>query len=218
VTKELSGWKGTVDMDAAASFVFGLHDLWSQVLLHQKDIVPWWHGESVLSIPEKATSSHRRLQEEENAVSRERGEATQEEKSETEPKVEVGQSGHETAIDLQLSAESSESDVDEDGEELVEDVHHFDHNGFGVTRQAIGSTSNKAETEPDHDDDDGQIGEDDNGEVVSGSVLKDTEKTSAVDPSNYDTWLGVLSSSNTRLFVRIVESQAVGAVFLDEYG
>jgi nucleoside-diphosphate-sugar epimerase len=220
VTKELSGWKGTVDMDAAAAFVFGLHDLWSQVLLHQKDKAPWWHGDNVVSIPEKATSSHRRLQEK-NTAPKEPVETTQEKKSKPEPKVEVKHSSHETAIDLLLRLnieESSESDLDEDGEELVEDVHHFDHNGFGVTRQAIGAASNKAETEPDQDDDDGQIGKDDDGEIDSGFVSKETEKNSAVDPSNYDTWLGVLSSSNTRLFVRIVESQAVGAVFLDEYG
>jgi UDP-glucuronate 4-epimerase len=37
------------------------------------------------------------------------------------------------------------------------------------------------------------------------------------DPSSYDTWMGVLSSTSVHYFVRIVPSSEVGATYLDDY-
>jgi UDP-glucuronate 4-epimerase len=37
------------------------------------------------------------------------------------------------------------------------------------------------------------------------------------DPSSYDTWMGVLSSTSVHYFVRIVSSSEVGASYLDDY-
>ena len=197
VSKEIGGWKGVVDFNAAASFVFGLHDLWSQVLLHEKGIAPWWHGDSVVTVPQGETN-HRRLQEQDSWGSNE------DEAQSIDQNVALGNSDRHGpgAVD---------SDVDEEEEELTE-FHHFDHNGFGVTRKSVGAAMNVDKSKK-QEGDSGGMDDDEEEEAQPGA---DSEPQ--LDPSENDTWLGVLSSTDTRVFVRLVNPDSVGAVFLDEYG
>eukprot|EP00977_Amphora_coffeiformis_P001897 scaffold362_cov176-Amphora_coffeaeformis.AAC.23 len=197
VSKEIGGWKGVVDFHAAASFVFGLHDLWSQVLLHEKGRAPWWHGDSVVTVPQEETK-HRRLKEQNSDISKD---------------VEA-QTGDENVVfgnPEQDVSDAVETDGDEDEEELHE-VHHFDHNGFGVTRKSIGAAMNVDDSKKQEGDDNG-ADDDDEEEAET-----DDEPEPHSDPSENDTWLGVLSSTDTCMFVRLVSPDSVGAVFLDEYG
>ena len=191
VSKEIAGWRGVVDFSAAATFVFGLHDLWSQVLLHEKGIEPWWHGNQVVSVPD-IDIHHRRLEEEDKN------------QEELDPVVEPAEES--------TPVSEVESDMDEDGEdEDLEDVHHFDHNGFGVTRKSPGqATGEGKEINKKEDDDARPLKDDDSGSEMKGTI--DAE----LDPSQYDTWLGALSSSSTNMFVRLVDAKLVGAIFLDE--
>lgn len=193
ITKEIGSWKGVVDFDAAAAFVFGLHDLWSQVLLHEKGQTPWWHGSSVITVPRKK-EARRRLQE--------------------EPEPHHDSPGEKQAESN--AAEIGREIVEEDEEDEFEDVHHFDHNGFGVSRQSVGAAVNtdEAKTDEKEEDDEEEPQEDDDTAPDAGLVPKEDK----LDPSKYDTWLGVLTSStDTHMFVRIVDPKLVGTVFLDEY-
>ena len=192
ISKEISSWKGVVDFHAAAAFVFGLHDMWSQVLLHENGATPWWHGNQVVSLPDMERSHRRRLEEE------------------SEKSAAVGEAKGEPVVTTE-----AENEFDEDGEdeEDLEDVHHFDHNGFGVTRKSVGAASGEGRESIKKDDDDKQElpGDDDKESEPAGVEMEE------LDPSKYDTWLGVLSSSSTNMFVRLVDPQLVGAVFLDEH-
>ena len=200
VNKEISGWKGIVDFHAAATFVFGLHDLWSQVLLHDKGESPWWNGGNVISVPE-VDNRHRRLEENNAELSRADDEKATPRDNNPKEKQEV----HESPAD--------ESELDEDEEEEdAEEVHHFDHNGFGVTRKSFGALQGEGKEKENKEDDDIQtIRDDDTQEETQ------VEVEAEIDPSQYDTWLGALSSSDTMMFVRMVDPAFVGAVLLDDY-
>ena len=104
-----------------------------------------------------------------------------------------------------------EYETDEDEDEL-EEVHHFDHNGFGVTRKSIGAAMNVEDNKKQEGDDKGA--DDDDAEVAEPG--DDAERQ--FDSSEYDTWLSVLSSTDTRMFIRLVNPDSVGAVVLDGYG
>ena len=189
VTKEIVGWKGMVDFHAAANFVFGLHDLWSQVLLKEKGEKSWWHGDNVVSVvsAEDDTRMHRRLQEDgPDAIAKTASKAVE-------------------AVAL-----------DEEDEAEMQDIHHFDHNGFGTTRKSIGDTATEGSvvvnSEEQEEEDDAQMMEDDDNEEAKTRNVAPKE----LDPSQYDTWRGVLSSSEDRMFVRIVDPALVGVVFLDD--
>lgn len=195
VSKEISGWKGVVDFDAASAFVFGLHDLWSQMLLHETGAKSWWHDRNVVSVPDVA-KNHRRLEELTGNL------ASSGERKAQAP-VEPSKEKSET---------SSEVDEDGEGEEELEDVHHFDHNGFGVTRKVAGGTAGEGKENLKKDDDETQQLKDDDAASETG-----VEFSAELDPSDYDTWLGAISSSNTNMFIRLVDPKLVGATFLDEH-
>jgi nucleoside-diphosphate-sugar epimerase len=85
------------------------------------------------------------------------------------------------------------------------------------------SEDEDAEEEEDEDDDNDIEPVDQNVEDgkpkkrVPEETKEEEDSEDILDTSSYDTWLGVLSSSTTRYFARIVSWEAVGAVHLDDY-
>jgi hypothetical protein len=79
-----------------------------------------------------------------------------------------------------------------------------------------------AEQEIDEDEENKNVEDSDNdedeGENQGAQVkAKPVEGVPDRDPSSYDTWMGVLSSTSVAYFVRVVPSSEVGATYLDDY-
>jgi hypothetical protein len=113
------------------------------------------------------------------------------------------------------SDEEEEDNDEEDTDPSMEDVPHYDSvNGFGVERVSIAIKKQRhdgysPETDvEDDDDDDDHDSRDNEKEVEGGSFHVD-----AADPSSYDVWMAVRSSSDdVRYFVRLVPADVVGVV------
>jgi UDP-glucuronate 4-epimerase len=107
---------------------------------------------------------------------------------------------------------STDDDAVKKTEELESDegkVGGFDRKAEGVAQQEVNTDADKTRgASSDAFDDD---------QVENNVKTKTQAPVIERDLSSYDTWMGVLSSSSTKYFVRIVPSHEVGVVSLDEY-
>jgi nucleoside-diphosphate-sugar epimerase len=201
VLGEVMQWQVDTDVPAL-EFILGLHDMWSRIMVKKSGMDPWWIGEEVKSVlmPGQA-DRRRRLQE-------------------------------------QVAPEQIDEEDDGSTDTANEDPKEVDeHNGFGVVVDAIEAVfgyGNKPQQErfdrPDEGEADDIIVDDDGAEKIPGVRSK---QQSAVDdesgeepryfntnfdrdPSSYDIWMGVLSSSSVRFFSRMVELEAVGVYRVTE--
>lgn len=85
--------------------------------------------------------------------------------------------------------------------------------------QGDGVDQNAEEVEKDQEDLDSQEEDDESDQegVQAQAVLRQAESVPDRDHSSYDTWMGILSSTNVQYFVRIVPSSEVGATYLEDY-
>jgi len=150
-------------------------------------------GDAVVTVPE-GRPSHRRLEEDL-----------------TIPDDDEEKQLLQDAVDLAIPAdeetgESEEEDPDtpEGGDEGGDFVKE------GVEQQEVVAGDKKRGASSEQDDDEAGF-TDDNGEEDPELLLEGR------DFSAYDTWMGVLSASSVKYFVRIVPSSEVGVVSLEDY-
>ena len=220
VMGEVVQWE--VDTDRSAlEFVLGLHDMWSRVIAKEAGMGAWWIGDGVVTVPEGQVS-RRRLEEEED-----QGEDEEEENQE-EPNDAVDEAGNDENEEASNENEDGEEeenekekpeeddtfqdDDSENAESLEEEVDEDGRGGFGMhTEEEVNAAGDeKRGASSEQDDDQGEPGEEEEEEDVEESLLER-------DFSSYDAWMGVLSASSVKYFVRIVPSSEVGVVSLKEY-
>jgi nucleoside-diphosphate-sugar epimerase len=235
VLGEIMQWKVTSDR-SALEFILGLHDMWSRVIAKVSGVGPWWIGDNVITVPEGQQSrpvGRRRLQEEDEVAvvdtsdrnTREKTEGTPPVEEETdEPKdntVDDEQSEENSAVDDDESEENSAVDDDE-SEENSEAPNPEDTSVEGEERErgefvadAIAQKEVIADGEKRGDSSD-EVGEE-NRPVDDNNNQESDEQEShhQRDFSSFDTWMGILSSSRIKYFVRIVPSSEVGIVSID---
>ena len=197
ISKEISGWKGVVDFKAAAAFVFGVHDLMSQVIARQIGTPAWWHDPKSMHLNTQSNALNRRLQEEPQGA-------------------DGGSVVMDGEAELEGGGEEVVEDLEEDQAELHE-VHHFDQNGFGVTHKSItaGDENDKDAAQKHNDKAQETIDESSSEKKLKSGSSASRHAKDDTEASERDAWLGVLSSSNEQMFIRLVSSESVGAFYLD---
>jgi UDP-glucuronate 4-epimerase len=241
VLGEVVQWE--VDTDRSAlEFVLGLHDMWSRVIAKASGVSPWWIGDNVVTVPE-GHMPRRRLQEENEKV--ESGDETQTDEETSQDadtngdadEIEIGgdqdiadaldaammdkvEGGEEISEDSDEAADESrledaiEANVDDDEVQELED-HTTDEDNerpefvvdAGKQQEVAAEEEKRGESSEDPDDD----------ELIE-EPREEVEEESHVerDYSSYDAWMGILSSSSTKYFVRIVKSSEVGVASIDQ--
>jgi nucleoside-diphosphate-sugar epimerase len=240
---EVIQWQ--VDNDIAAlEFIFGLHDMWSRVMVKKDGIDPWWIGEDVETISSTGVYSgpthRRRLQEVSTDDTNDEGndgKAVGDVEDMEQPLVVPPDSNDEEddeATDPETVAEGA--DVTGNSQSQLDE-----HNGFGVVVDAIeavfGYSKPKQQQRfdrPEDEEADDIIGDDDDNAGVNNPSSRDSKRNADnmdesedgspryylpnadQDPSSYDVWMGVLSSSSVRFFSRMVSLDAVGVYRVTE--
>lgn len=241
VLGEVVQWE--VDTDRSAlEFVLGLHDMWSRVIAKASGVGPWWIGDNVVTVPE-GHIPHRRLQEDEEGDSDDKGEAQTEEEAvddsatdEDQAETEIyGDKDIEDALDTAMNNKAAgddetvdsdendngpsnvdafEANVDDDEIQELEDHTKGEDNDrpefvldAGKQQEVAAEEKQRGESSDDPDDDE---------LIVEVQEDLDTESHVERDYSSYDAWMGILSSSSTKYFVRIVKSSEVGVASIDE--
>jgi UDP-glucuronate 4-epimerase len=237
VLGEVVQWE--VDSDRSAlEFVLGLHDMWSRVIAKASGVGPWWIGDNVVTVPEGHVL-HRRLGEDEEDDSRDSGNTNEEE--ETDPDTDRGdistegdqdiKDGFNAALidkadgleDIHVLVESSGMDMaegaiedssdDDEVQELEEQTTGEDNEGPEFVLDAGKQQEVAAEEEKR-----GESSEDSNDDELLEEQREDVDEEPLIerDYSSYDAWMGILSSSSTKYFVRIVKSSEVGVVSINQ--
>lgn len=238
---EVLQWQ--VDTDVAAlEFILGLHDMWSRVMVKKNGIEPWWIGEEVKTVDgvegeQAGPATRRRLQEVTT-------DDTKEGKSNTgNANADAGVPAEEVpSADDNEDDEVAGLEVGVEGGADVTNVQAQvdEHNGFGVVADAIeavfGYSKPKQQQRFDRPEDEKgddiivDEGDDDDSNPSSrgkrlnadGSEEADNGASQYYlpnadqDPSSYDVWMGVLSSSSVRFFSRMVSLDAVGVYRITE--
>jgi UDP-glucuronate 4-epimerase len=237
---EVLQWQ--VDTDVAAlEFILGLHDMWSRVMVKKDGLEPWWIGEEVKTVDgeDAGPEARRRLQEvTKDDVKDETGKTGDTDADAAVP-VEEGQGADDNEDD-----EGAGLEVGVEGGAAVTNAQAQldEHNGFGVVVDAIeavfGYNKPKQQQrferpedekgddiivdEEEQDDDESNPSSRSKGGNADGS--DETEDGTSryyvpkadQDPSSYDVWMGVLSSSSVRFFSRMVSLEAVGVYRISE--
>ena len=213
-----------VDTDRSAlEFVLGLHDMWSRVIVKESGTDPWWIGDNVVTVPEGV--ARRRLEEEETNETRDEegveGDKEVEENSENDDGNEganyMSEKGVANVVEdglggFGMDGSEGDNDISEKGEGDADAVAVEDgHGGFVIQAEdaqpEVEAGDEKRGASSEQDDDEEESTEDKGAES---DVLER-------DFSSYDTWMGILSASPVKYFVRIVESSEVGVVSLEDY-
>eukprot|EP00934_Nitzschia_sp_Nitz4_P007707 Nitzschia sp. Nitz4//scaffold106_size73319//59687//62451//NITZ4_005746-RA/size73319-processed-gene-0.72-mRNA-1//-1//CDS//3329532550//7697//frame0 len=191
VLSEVSQWE--VDSDKSAfEFILGLHDMWSRVIAEN----PWWIDENVVTVPQ-SSFEHRRLQEvPEEDDEEELGEIVDDEEEDD------------------LGDDDDATDPEEDPDANLEDSGGDEDSG-GFRGEGEGAAEAEAE---DKTRGDSSEQDDDENEAEVQQGLVDPEPKEERDFSAYDNWMGILSATSVKYFVRIVVSSEVGVVSLQDYG
>jgi hypothetical protein len=199
---EVIQWDVTTDT-AAFEFIMGLHDMWSRVMVKRSGVDPWWIGEdaSTVAMPGTTDTSRRRLREAKNGDHTHRG--LREVDGETK--------GEESGEEDEDSEENPAAEEQPAGEQ--------EHDGFGGVQEAIRSVFGGGRTmerldRPEEEEADDFVVDDDDVEKMEERPMMPLKPQ---DPSSYDVWMGILSSTGTRYFSRIVTMEAVGAYRVGDY-
>jgi len=223
VLGEIVQWEVTTDR-SALEFVLGLHDMWSRVIAKASGVGPWWIGDNVKTVPEGHPTGRRRLLEEVEVdvvdrIGNDRARNTNidadtgadidadigaDTKSDKIDEVE-----HETGGDDEESEEDSEEE-----QNLVENSGEGEENERGefvldaVAQKEVAANEEKRGDSSDEQEDIRLVDNKQEGDNENEEESHNMER----DLSSYDTWMGILSSSSVKYFVRIVPSSEVGVV------
>jgi UDP-glucuronate 4-epimerase len=219
---EVVQWDSSSDQ-SAFEFTMGLHDMWSRVIAKKMDLEPWWIGNSVRTVDQAgnfvhrqaASSSHhesRKLQEEIlRKAEAARSQGIQRQDASSDP-------SHRRLED-EKNEEAKELALGDDGAADDAIVGDAEHNGFGlqdVARMAFGDRQQQQRHETPRDDD-FDVGDDWAKVVLDGGDSRPVLPKQPSDPSSYDVWMGILSSTSVRSFSRIVTMEAVGAMHIENF-
>jgi len=213
VLGEIVQWEVSSDR-SALEFILGLHDMWSRVIAKVSGVGPWWIGDNVVTIPEAQQSQpvgRRRLQEDgDEVVVVETTDQSSREANEGAPQIEEeNEEGNENAADddeiEELSQEQNPEDNSGEGEE--KDRGEFVADAIAqkevvAGEEKLGDSSDEVREEDRPADDKNKKGDDE-------------QESQHRDFSSFDTWMGILSSSRIKYFVRIVPSSEVGITSID---
>jgi len=218
VLGEILKWEVTSDK-SALEFMIGLHDMWSRVIVKASGLDPWWAGDDVVAVPERQYShpgERRRLQqqeEEEVAVVDSPGRNSREEKQASPRAEEEGDESEETddgipqdeAEDDDSSEDGSQEDVpggtsgegEEERGEFVADA---------IAQEEVNAGEEKRGDSSDEAREESRTFDDSKKSETDGKDSQQLESSS---------WMGILSSSKTKYFVRIVPSTDVGIISIE---
>ena len=179
-----------VDTDRSAlEFVLGLHDMWSRVIAKESDLGSWWIGESVLTVPEGYHAGHHHHHQSHPRRRLQEKDVTEDDSDEEDE-------------------DSTDANNDGDkGDPILDEDKTFGMQAEGVEQEEVRDIKGGSSLDDEEED------------AVSGEDEDETEGTETLaerDYSSYDTWMGVLSATSIKYFVRIVPSSEVGVVSLDE--
>lgn len=212
VLGEIVQWEVSSDR-SALEFILGLHDMWSRVIAKASGAGPWWIGDNVVTIPEAQHQpvGRRRLQEDgDEVVVVESTDQSSREANEGAPQTE------------EENDEPNENTADDDEiEEHSQEQNHEDNSGEGKEKDrgefvadAIAQKEVVAGDEKLGDSSD-EVREEDRPADDKNKKENDEHESQHRDFSSFDTWMGILSSSRIKYFVRIVPSSEVGITSID---
>jgi len=213
---EIFQWEVTSDK-SALEFIIGLHDMWSRLIAKSTGVDPWWFGDKVGTAPEgqqRSAVGRRRLQEDEDEVAVvDISARNSREEKENSPQGEDENDGAEESDDD--DAEDNAADDDEEDEDSQEEAPQ-EESGEGEEK-ARGEFVADAVAQEEVNAGEEKRGEssDEAREETLSVVNKKTEKDSNGSKRDSSSWMGILSSSKVKYFVRIVPSSYVGITSID---
>jgi len=220
VLGEIVQWEVTTDR-SALEFVLGLHDMWSRVIAKASGVGPWWIGDNVKTVP---TAGRRRLLEEEatvdvvNRIENDRVRNTNRDNASTDTNADEIDETKENVRVGQVNKNEKENDYE--SEEDSEEQHLGEISGEGeenergefvldaVTQKEVAVNEEKGGDSSDEQEDNNRVDTKQDSEIEEEPLMER-------DFSSYDAWMGILSSSSVKYFVRIVPSSDVGVVSID---
>jgi hypothetical protein len=207
--------------------------MWSRVMVKRTGLEPWWIGDDVASVSKQGAQVKRRLKEQmENAAARNEGKQSSD--------VNGADDGANPNTRDRGREESDDEDDDPKDKLDMDNSGMGEHNGFGAIepdavspkilngneqqapQQRFGDRPSDEEEDNDFvvDDDDAAESHPLRGARGSGATDDTPSKylpdVADQDPSSYDVWMGVLSSTRVRYFCRIVSMEAVGVYHVTE--
>lgn len=214
VLGEIVQWEVTTDR-SALEFILGLHDMWSRVIAKASGVGPWWIGDNVKTVPEGHTTGRRLQDIAVNVVDKignDRIRTINRDDIDTNSnsdKIAVSKNDVEQGTGSGVSDEDSEDQNNGDNYGEVEENEGGDFVLDAVTQKEVAANEDKRGDSSDE--------QDDNNRLVDSKQDNDNEDDLQMerDFSSYDTWMGILSSSSIKYFVRIVPSSEVGVVTID---
>jgi hypothetical protein len=231
---EVLQWQVESDV-SALEFMLGLHDMWSRVMVKRTGLEPWWIGDGVASVSMQGAPVKRRLKEQQGKAA-----------ARNEGKQRNDVTGADDGANANKGDQGREESDDEDDDpknKLPEDMDNAgigEHNGFGaieidaVSQKNLNGNEQQAPQQrfgdrpsDEEEDNDFVVDDDDAAEShplrgARGSGATDDTPSKYLpdvadqDPSSYDVWMGVLSSTRVRYFCRIVSMEAVGVYHVAE--
>ena len=211
VLGEIVQWEVTSDK-SALEFVLGLHDMWSRVIAKASGVSPWWVGENVVTVPEgrqRQSTERRRLLEEEEVAVMDTAKRNSREKMST-PVIEEEDGENDGMKETTEDDDESEEDSHEQNTEETSGEGEENERGDFVA-DAAAQKEVTADEEKRGDSSD-ELQEYHRAVDEKEGEENDDQESQQRNFSSYDAWMGILSSSNIKYFVRIVPSSEVGVV------
>ena len=223
VLGEIVQWEVTTDR-SALEFVLGLHDMWSRVIAKASGVGPWWIGDNVKTVPEGHGRRRRLLEEVEVDVVDRIG-------NDRVRNTNIDDTGADTGADTKFDKidgveqetggddeESEEDSEEEEQQNLGENSGEGEENERGeflldaVAQKEVAANEEKRGDSSDEQEDIRLVDNKQEGDNENEEESHNMER----DLSSYDTWMGILSSSSVKYFVRIVPSSEVGVVSITD--
>jgi len=210
VLGEIVQWEVASDR-SALEFILGLHDMWSRVIAKVSGVGPWWIGDNVITVPEGRQShpaGRRRLQEEHEVAVMDTTDRNPREKKEGAPlTAEENDEQKENTADDDESVEDSDEPNPEENSGEGEERGEFVADAV-AQKEVIADEEKRGDSSDELREEKSPI--DDNNEQDN-----DEEESQQRDLNSFHSWMGILSSSRIKYFVRIVPSSEVGIVSID---
>ncbi|KAL3907841.1 MAG: hypothetical protein SGILL_008707, partial [Bacillariaceae sp.] len=220
VLGEVVQWEVESDR-SALEFVLGLHDMWSRVIVKASGVAPWWIGDNVVTVPEGHIPRRRLLEEileedigtDENRDTAGGGQGIQDAlEAAMADTNNVDESDEASGEAQEQVAETDEVPSDDDEIEELENHLTGDDNDrpqfvldAGAQQEVAADEEKRGDSSDEQDDD----------EILEDQPEGEEELNVERDLSSYDNWMGILSSSSVKYFVRIVKSSEVGVGVVD---
>merc|ERR1711935_18584 len=175
--------------------------MWSRVIAKVSGVSPWWIGDNVITVPEGQQSyptGRRRLQEEHEAAVLDTTDPNPREKKEVAPRMES-----------ENDAPKGNAVDDDESEENFQEPSPEENSGEGEEGEFVADAVAQEEIIADEEkrgDSSDVVREENSPSDDDSKKESDEQESQHRDYSSFDTWMGILSSSRIKYFVRIVPS------------